>query len=103
MMRLAVLIGTAKQMPCAPPMIAVLMPITAPFASTSAPPELPGLSAASVCTTSSIKPPRLAAHRAPQRGDHANGHGRLQTKRIADRDRKFADPQRVGIAQRRGA
>ena len=35
-------------------MIAVLMPITSPAEETSGPPELPGLSAASVCTTSSI-------------------------------------------------
>jgi hypothetical protein len=41
-------IGTAKQMPWAPPMIAVVMPITRPALSTSAPPLLPGLSAASV-------------------------------------------------------
>ncbi len=35
-------------MPCAPMMMAVLMPITSPCEATSGPPELPGLSAASV-------------------------------------------------------
>ena len=36
------------------PATAVLMPTTVPVPSTSAPPELPGLSAASVWMTSSI-------------------------------------------------
>ncbi|MNN36721.1 hypothetical protein D3C81_1506260 [compost metagenome] len=48
--------GMAKPMPCEPPdleKIAVLMPIRLPLASTSAPPELPGLIAASVWMKSS--------------------------------------------------
>ena len=48
---LAVLTGIAKPMPRLPPVrekIAVLMPSRLPLASTSAPPELPGLMAASV-------------------------------------------------------
>ena len=43
--------GMAKPMPCEPPereKIAVLMPTSRPFISTSGPPELPGLIAASV-------------------------------------------------------
>ena len=43
--------GMAKPMPCEPPLrekIAVLMPASFPSMSTSAPPELPGLMAASV-------------------------------------------------------
>src|SRR5438876_10674105 len=44
----AVLIPTAKQIPCAGRMTAVLTPITRPRESTTGPPELPGLSAASV-------------------------------------------------------
>jgi hypothetical protein len=47
----------AKQMPCAQPAMAVLMPITLPFASTRGPPELPGLSGASVWMTLSISRP----------------------------------------------
>ena len=45
------LTGIAKPMPCDPPereKIAVLMPTSRPCVSTSAPPELPGLIAASV-------------------------------------------------------
>jgi hypothetical protein len=45
------LAGMAKPMPCEPPereKIAVLMPTSRPDRSTSAPPELPGLMAASV-------------------------------------------------------
>ena len=53
----AVLLATAKQMPCAPLMIAVLMPITSARDDTSGPPELPGLSAASVWITSSMVRP----------------------------------------------
>ena len=46
-----ILAGIAKPMPCEPPereKIAVLMPASLPVMSTSAPPELPGLIAASV-------------------------------------------------------
>ena len=46
-------IGMAKPSPTLPPpteAMAVLIPMTAPVASTSAPPELPGLIGASVCT-----------------------------------------------------
>src|SRR5882757_11582721 len=53
----AVLLATAKQIPCAPAMTAVLMPITSEDDDTSGPPELPGLSAASVWITSSMVRP----------------------------------------------
>src|SRR5260370_12704598 len=53
----AVLLATAKQMPCAPLMIAVLMPITSAADDTSGPPEFPGFSAASVWMTSSMVRP----------------------------------------------
>ncbi len=58
--KLAVLLATAKQMPWAPAIIAVLMPTTSPREETSGPPELPGLSAASVWITSSISRPVAA-------------------------------------------
>ena len=48
MIGLAMLIGMAKKMPCAPSAKAVLTPMTVPVSSTSGPPELPGLMAASV-------------------------------------------------------
>src|ERR1700737_4473081 len=53
----AVLLATAKHIPCAPAMTAVLMPITSDDDDTSGPPELPGLSAASVWITSSMVRP----------------------------------------------
>jgi len=49
--------AVAKQMPWANGMMAVLTPITSPCELTSGPPELPGLSAASVWITSSISRP----------------------------------------------
>ena len=52
-------------MPCAPMMTAVLMPITSPREDTSGPPELPGLSAASVWITSSISRPLRARNERP--------------------------------------
>ena len=62
---LAVLAATAKQIPCAPMMTAVLMPTTSPREDTSGPPELPGLSAASVWITSSISRPVRARRERP--------------------------------------
>ncbi len=51
-------------MPWAPRITAVLTPITSPAEEASAPPELPGFSAASVWITSSIgRPDRLASVR----------------------------------------
>ena len=49
--------ATEKQMPCAPMITAVFTPITSARELTSGPPELPGLSAASVWITSPIKRP----------------------------------------------
>jgi hypothetical protein len=51
----AALIGTARPRPT--PATAVLMPTTRPRLSASAPPELPGLSAASVWITLSMMRP----------------------------------------------
>ena len=53
----AVVAGIAKPIPCANAMIAVLMPITAPLASSSGPPELPGFSGAVCWMTLSISRP----------------------------------------------
>src|SRR6516164_9858228 len=55
--------GTAKPIPWLPPLrdrIAVLMPTNRPWVSTSAPPELPGLIAASVWMKSSSISPEVA-------------------------------------------
>ena len=62
---LAVFAATAKQMPCAPWITAVFTPITSPCDETSGPPELPGLSAASVWITSSISRPVRARSERP--------------------------------------
>ena len=64
--RVAALTGTARPSPI--PATAVLMPTTRPRPSTSAPPELPGLSAASVWMTSSmmrVAPPARAGSERP--------------------------------------
>ena len=50
----------ANDSPCAGMIIAVLTPMTSPRDVTSGPPELPGFSAASVCSTSSISRPDRA-------------------------------------------
>ena len=56
----AMSIPIAKQMPCAPPAIAVLMPTMRPAPSTSGPPEFPGFSGASVwITLSTSRPERV--------------------------------------------
>ena len=52
-------------MPCAPMMTAVLTPITSAREFTSGPPELPGLSAASVWMTSPIRRPFWARSERP--------------------------------------
>src|SRR5215469_11129832 len=62
--RVVALTGTARPSPT--PATAVLMPTTRECASASAPPELPGLSAASVWITSSTRPasrPRVGSDR----------------------------------------
>ena len=46
-------------------MIAVFTPMTSPRESSSGPPELPGLSAASVCITSSMSLPECARRERP--------------------------------------
>ena len=75
--------------------------------STSAPPELPGFSAASVWITSSIirvVPPSRAGSERPERRHHARGHRPGEAVRVADRDDELPDPQQSRVAQlRRGS
>ena len=82
--------AVAKQMPWAAAMIAVFTPMTSPRESTSGPPELPGLSAASVWITSSIRRPDCGAERTPQRADDAGGDGALEPVGVADGDDELA-------------
>ena len=100
--KLAVLAATAKQMPCAPMITAVFTPTTSPCDDTSGPPELPGLSAASVWITSSISRPVRERKRAAERRDDAGGHRRFEAERIADGDHQLAALKLLGIAERRG-
>ena len=62
---MAVLLGMAKQSPCAAGIIAVLMPMTSPRVDTSGPPEFPGFNAASVWITSSISRPPTERNERP--------------------------------------
>ena len=57
--------ATAKQMPCAGRMTAVLTPITLPRESSKGPPEFPGFSAASVWITLSIRRPETERNDRP--------------------------------------
>jgi hypothetical protein len=65
MTNFAVLMPMAKHIPCAGRMVAVFTPTTRPAESTSGPPELPGLSAASVWITSSISRPEYERNDRP--------------------------------------
>ena len=90
----------AKPMPCEPPereKIAVLMPTTRPAMSTSAPPELPGLMAASVWmnTCASERVTRVRA----ERGDDAARHGLADAEGIADGEHHVAHLDGVGIGE----
>ena len=75
------------------PATAVLIPTTRPRPSASAPPELPGFSAASVWITFSTRRPRAARRqRAAERGNDAGGHRPGEAQRVADRDDQLARP-----------
>src|SRR6266850_1097266 len=76
-------IAVAKQIPCAPGMIAVFTPITSPREFTRGPPEFPGLGA-----------------QAPAKRAHDAGSDRvLEAVRIADRDRELSDPKAARRAE----
>ena len=95
-------IGTARPRPM--PATAVLMPTTRPLPSASAPPELPGFSAASVWMTSSMiradRRPRTGSDR-PRRTDDARGHAPGQPQRVAHGHDQGSDPEVLGVAVRR--
>ncbi len=71
----AIAIGIAKPIPSDPPSIAVFTPITRPSISTSAPPELPGLIAASVW----IRPRRVRRIALPQRSSTVSSRAVAET------------------------
>ena len=98
--RTTVLIGSAKPIPCDPPLwvaIMVLTPITSPLIFSSGPPLLPGLIAASVwmkCWNCSADAGAVVALMMP------NGDRSFQAKRRADRHRPVAHLNAVGIGDR---
>ena len=96
---MAALIGTASPSPT--PATAVLIPTTLAELSTSAPPEFPGLSAASVWITLSmwrtVRPAR-AGQRAAERRHDAGGDRAGEPVRVADRHHQLADAQLLGLA-----
>ena len=86
----AVLAATEKQMPCAPMITAVLTPITSARELTSGPPELPGLSAASVWMTSPIRRPFWARSERPTALTMPAVTVELEAQRVADGDGDLA-------------
>jgi hypothetical protein len=82
-------------------MIAVMMPIIRPALSTRAPPLLPGLSAASVCMTSSISRPETP--RSVRRNALITPAvtGCLKHERLADGNNQLAYPKPLRVAERR--
>ena len=98
----AMSIGMAKPMPLLFVAIAVLMPMMAPLASSSGPPQLPGLIAASVW----MRLLRFVAvgldAAALRRDDAAGDRVGVGAQRAADRDDQLADLERVRVAERGG-
>ena len=100
--RVAALIGTASPSPT--PATAVLIPTTRPRPSASAPPEFPGLSAASVWITLSTTrtfAPGAGRQRAAEGRDDAGRDRAGEAVRVADRDDELADAQPLCIAELR--
>ena len=102
--------GMAKPMPMDPAVpedvvvdaMDELMPITWPAALKVGPPELPGLTAASICTalvTMVVVVVSEHGHRAVERGHDAGGGGVVVAERIADRHDGLADGEIVGIGE----
>ena len=95
------LIGTAKQIPCAGWMIAVLMPTTRPAESTSGPPRVAGVQGRVGLDDVVHQVSGDAPQRPAQRRDDARGHGGLEPERAADRDRELPDLELRRVAERR--
>jgi hypothetical protein len=81
--------------------IAVLTPMTSPEDETSGPPELPGLSAASVWITSSIMRPVLARIERPSAEMTPAVTVDSKFERVADGDDQLAADQALGVAEPR--
>ncbi len=83
-------------------MTAVLTPTTSPRDDTSGPPELPGLSAASVWITSSISRPERARNERPSAETTPVVTVEFEPERVADGDHQLAAPEQLRIAERCG-
>ena len=104
--RLTTSTGTAKPTPSPPPevdLICWLTPITRPSPSTSGPPELPGLIAASVWIAPEMLKLVSDCDRAVDRGDHADRERLLLAERGADRRHRLADLDARALAERQRA
>ena len=103
------LIGTAKAIPTLPsapsPAVSIceLMPITRPAASSSGPPELPGLIGASVWITLSIAEAVGGLDLALERRDDPAGQRAVEPERVADRQGGVARPGPWSSRRARGA
>ena len=95
------LIGMAKQIPCAEWMMAVLMPMTRPRLSTRGPPLLPGFRAASVWITLSTRWPVMLRSVRPRALIDPGRHGRIEAERAADGHDELADAQPGRFAELR--
>src|SRR5271166_3333590 len=89
----AVFAAMAKQIPCAPRMIAVLIPTTSPREAAGIPRIERGVGLDQVVD----QPAVACAQRAAERRDHSRGYGRFESERIADRDHQLAAAQLLGI------
>src|SRR4051812_14848649 len=102
MRRVATLIGTARPSPT--PATAVLIPITRPRPSASAPPELPGVERGvgldHVVDDTHVRA-RAGRKRASERRHHAGSDGAGESVRIPDRDDELADAQLFRVAELR--
>src|SRR3984893_2156359 len=92
--KLAVLDATAKQIPCAPEMIAVLIPITSPCDETIA-----GIKRRVGLNDIVDQAPVFRPQRAPERRNDPCGHAGVEAEGIADRDGDLARLQGFRIAE----
>lgn len=102
---MAVSMGTANAIPTLPwplpPPVSIceLIPITLPAASSSGPPELPGLIGASVWITLSMLKPSGGLDLTLERGDDPAGQRAVEPERVADREGGIPDLDGSGIPE----
>ena len=97
--KLTVLLATAKQIPCACRIIAVLTPTTSPMRRNQRPAGITGVQRRVGLDDVLDHAAGVGADRAAERGDHASGHRRLEAERIADRDDELPSAELLGIPE----